>query len=178
MRNEILHQDASERSASEIQNRLDQLSEIIESFRTSPTGSRGYEKRMNAIEEQAGLRQELESLESRSSHSEPLQPERPVFPIMSQQEKSQREQAELYQGDVATLISEFLGDSFFHPELKIVVEKLKDSNNVTQLLNEQIGIEYFLQNIKDPRVMKQVIHALKGFYFKVKKQEYPWKRAA
>ena len=155
----------------EIQDRLDQLKDIIDLFK-------GSEKGMRALEEQAGLRSELEHLRETSARQNLERPERAIPSRLSDQERNQREQTEDYRADLAGVISEFLHDAFQTRELHGVVEKLKDEQVVDDFLKDRRGIEFFTQSLKDIRVKRNVTTTLQRFYQRVNRRAYRWEKAA
>lgn len=129
------------KSLQEIDDRLDVLGEIIDSFgRDSPKGQK-------ALMERAGLLQERSTVEQAEKRkTQPLQEKTNVVPTMKFAERESIQQRE----DLNAVLAKEMGNlmRFGRPGIDCALTRLRDPNNVQRFLGDQVGIEFFTQDAK------------------------------
>lgn len=160
--------DAPHKSSKEIKDRLDVLAEIIATF------GKGSKRGIDAIMEREDLKSDLEALEAaEAKRTQSPAPERgQTQPAMAPEEKKQREHMEDANEVLAEMTSELLSWSYSRPEMKQVLERLRDPKQIERFLGDKVGTEFYLQGIQDLKVRQVAERALEQFYQKANGRSY------
>jgi hypothetical protein len=178
MYNETGRGEAPQRNRKEIQDRLDQLAEIIDVV------GQTNEKGRRALSEQADLRNELADLEAAEAKrfAEPAK-ERPSQPMLAPKEKAVLQERENFNKALAKEMSTLMRFESAHPEISLALTRLRDSKNVQRFIDDKVEIEFFTREIKrDPKARQIVQQSLERLYKSatgksyVQKSEAAWPR--
>lgn len=150
--------DHGYKSLQEIDDRLDVLGEIIDSFgKDSPKGQK-------ALMERAGLLQERSTAEQAEKRKTQSPSEKTnVVPMMEPAERESIKQRE----DLNIVLAKEMGNlmRFGRPGIDRALTRLRDPNNVQRFLKDQVGVEFFIQDAKgDLQAQRALQTALERLY--------------
>lgn len=160
--------EAPQRSRKEVEDRLDQLAEIVDIF--EKTSDKGF----NALSERADLRAELERMEATETRTAGSPTEEKNFePVLPPDQKEALQQREDLNQVLAREMSGLIQHGMSRPEVKLALARMRDPKNVERFVDNQVGVEFFTQDIKRDLKARQVVEdALARLYESANGESY------